>query len=332
MSLLIASASDAAELLLIDVRGGSFHLDGRIALPSPPQVTVAHPLVRVAYAASWAPYGGVVAIDFAEGAPRLMGPPHRTGGRTPCSLAVDPSGRTLCVADYDGEIATFALDRSGAIDGKVGALTLPGSGADAERQRSTHPHHLHFEPEAAHVVVVDLGADRVRRLPFDSGTQRLHAPAVDSGRAPAGAGPRSAAPVGDGRLIVANELDATVSMFDLRGDGYHHLAAADVSRRGADRDYPSDIAVTPDGMFAFVADRGADVIAVFRIGRVLERVAEVASGAWPMSLAMEDHVLYCASRDAGLVRSWRGDAASGALMHSGDYPVPSPVNVASVPW
>lgn len=332
MSLLIASAGDPGELLLADVSDGAFRIDARVSLPHPPQAMVAHPRTPVAYAASWMPDGEVIAIDFAPPAPHRIGPPQRTGAHTPCSLAVDSSGRTLCVADYDGGITTFALDRSGAIIRRTGSLTVPGSGPDAERQSGSHPHHVHFEAEDSHVVMIDLGADRVYTLPFDARTRRVQAPAIDSGHAPTGAGPRTAAPIGDGRLVVTHELDATVGLYGRTDHGYRVLGTDAVSLRTGDRDYPSDVVVSADGAFAFVADRVADTIVVFRIGSRLERVAQVDSGAWPMSLAIVGDALYCASRDDDAVRSWRVDAASGALTKGGTLRVASPVSVESVRW
>ena len=139
-----------------------------------------------------------------------------SGGEHPCHLLAD--GDLLYVANYgDGALGVLPLAPDGSFATSAPQV-LPGSGSgpDAERQRGPHAHFVVRAP-GGHVLVVDLGADRIRRYVRVAGGLE---PAGVAATLPPGTGPRHLAfegwfSYGDeqdgGRFAyVTGELDATV--------------------------------------------------------------------------------------------------------------------------
>jgi 6-phosphogluconolactonase len=69
-----------------------------------------------------------------------------SGGKGPCHLAIDASGRTLAVANYGGgSFATIRLDADGK-PGEIISLEKPtGSGSNKNRQEAAHAHGVYFD-------------------------------------------------------------------------------------------------------------------------------------------------------------------------------------------
>ncbi len=164
-----------------------------------------------------------------------------TGGAAPCHLALDPAGRCVLTANYNGgSVSVLPVEQ----DGRVGPLTQlvqhTGAGPHPIRQRSPHPHGVYFDRTGRALLVPDLGTDRVHvyRFSAEQGTlmsydtpeshpERSAAETSASSAEPSkdwaalhpGAGPRRLALHPNGRWVYCiNELDITVSLLTFDPD------------------------------------------------------------------------------------------------------------------
>ena len=190
-----------------------------------------------------------------------------TGGKGACHLAIDPSGKTVAVANYgDGRISTMRLDELGVPVETVSVMVNRGSGPNQARQEGPHAHGVYFMPEPYSLLLVpDLGLDKVLVYPFDAATSKLGAPRPPLLTAP-GSGPRHLAFSPDWQhLYVIRELDSAVQAVNTGKDHFSALGAfSTLPADFAGTNTAAEIEVSADGRFVYASNRGHDSIAVFR--------------------------------------------------------------------
>lgn len=228
-----------------------------------------------------------------------------SGGDWPCHLVFDPAGDLLAVANYGSGTARL-IPR-----GPDGALRAPGpiarhsgAGPNAQRQEGPHAHSAIFTPDGAHMIVADLGIDRLVVYAYDAAgalTPR------GEGVVHAGAGPRHMAWHPGGQLLyVANELDSTVSSFS------YDPASAALAERGwlstlppdAPHSQVADIHLDAAGERLYVSNRGHNSIAVFDVaadGALSLRAIRPCGGDWPRNFAVspDGRYLVVANQNSG---------------------------------
>lgn len=249
-----------------------------------------------------------------------------SGGGEPCHLAVDPSGSFLLTTNYSS--STLMVRR--LVDGLPGEITdlvsIPGSGPVAERQESSHFHQAVRRPTENVWVVCDLGADELHGFELDPASGAMRRLPLWSAPAPAGAGPRHAAFHPEG-LLVSDELSSTVSWY-ANDDGQLTWIRSIPSTLGTtEGNYPSEIVLSEDGRFAYIANRGRDTIGMVSVSAgELTLTGEVpAGGRWPRHLLLRGDRLYCALQDSDAVTTFSVDCETGALAQlPGSIPVPRP--------
>jgi 6-phosphogluconolactonase (cycloisomerase 2 family) len=307
---------------------------GPVTPVSGPSWLAADPTGRYLYATNERPDGAVSAFAIGrDGRLTPVGPAggRPTGGADPCHLTVDPTGRWLLVANYtSGGVTLYPIGADGA-PGEGTVVTLDGTpGPDADRQDGSHTHQARFVPGTDLVLVNDLGLDGTYAFHLIggqlTGADGAPGPAGVTHLAP-GTGPRHLAFTGE-LVHVAGELDSTVTSYRLVDGaltGPVSTVPASGGKRGV-RNYPSEIATSPDGRFGYVANRGEDTVAVFAVSADgLGPVAELPTGGeWPRHLLLVGDFLYVANQNSGTVAVFARDAATGGLTPAGTVEVPSP--------
>jgi len=231
---------------------------------------------------------------------------HALPGAGSCSIArVD--ARLVIAQFFSGTVVV--LDTSTAPETPPRVCHLRGSGPEAGKQDSPHPHHV--LPGGAETLVTDFGADRIWRI--DPASATVQGEIV----LPAGSGPRHTVRLSDQQLAVTGELDCTLLRVQLPGEEV--VSAATTRRVLVERIYPSDLAVHRSGR-VIVANRQAGTLGVIDPdANVL--VAEVdALGAWPLNLEMIGDALFVTQRDDDAVQSF--DVSRDA---------PTPMNRIAIP-
>ncbi|RIQ18985.1 lactonase family protein [Jiangella rhizosphaerae] len=314
-----------------DPRTGELTSVGPPAPAEAPTFLAGGPDGRVLYALDGWERSGVRAFGIAaSGALRDLGR-RPAGGAVPCHLAVAPDGRHVLATHYgSGSVSVHRVGRGGRLAERTDLVSLEGSGPDAERQDAAHPHHVHVAPDGT-VRVTDLGADAVRAFRLRHG--RLVPGPVTPARP--GSGPRHLAEHPDGRLFVANELDSTVSVFvaTAAGDLRERATMPATIAPPRERSYPSEIVVSPDGRFVYVANRGANTVTTFGVtAGALEPVAETGvEGEWPRHIARIGDHLYAANERSDSVAIFAVDPRRGVPEFTGRLvDVASPACVVAV--
>jgi 6-phosphogluconolactonase (cycloisomerase 2 family) len=241
------------------------------------------------------------------------------GGSNPVDTAFDPSERFLVVANYGtGSVAVVSVEDDGRLGAVVQSVTLNGTpGPDPKEQSSSHPHAVIFDPSGQFVVVPDKGFDRTYFFRFADG--RLE----DCGSAASapGAAPRHTVfhpslPV----LYVNNELDSTVTVFDwVRGRVTEKQVIRTLAEDFVGKNTTAEIAVSADGRFLYVSNRGQDSIVRFDIdagtGLLTRREFVLTGGKRPRFFTFDPsgERIYAGNQDSDTVTGFSVDRATGRL-------------------
>lgn len=290
------------------------------------------------YAVSEAP---TLAVGFAVDASGKLTPletPPLSGGKAASHIAVDHTGRALCVAHYgDGLVATLPIRPDGSL-GQPRAIRHEGRGFDPKRQTSPHPHSVTISPDNRFALVCDLGLDKIFSYALEPAAAQL-----TPGQPPfiitaPGAGPRHAAFSPDGcHVYVINEMGGTLSAYayDAACGSLSHLSTQSTLPAAFTGDNTTaEVRVHPSGRFVYGSNRGHDSIAVFarnpQTGGLVPLEIVPCGGEHPRNFALspDGAWLVCAHMNSDTLTVFRVDPSSGRLARiGGTVRVPMPVCV-----
>jgi 6-phosphogluconolactonase len=280
-----------------------------------------HPNKHTLYALSETRPGRVTAytLEPTTGELRLKNDQVLSGTYT-CHLSVDPMGRMLFAASYgSGHVHLLPLTPDGALLPEAACIHHEGHGARPDRQEGPHAHCTVPHPQQPYLFAADLGVDRVFVYRIDRQKARLEYHGQVA--LPDGAGPRHIAIHPNGRfLYVINELNSTVTglLFDPEKGlltAIHTQSTIPASHNG--ENYPSEVALSPDGRFLYGANRGHNSLSVFQIeeatGRLLPRGHISVEGDWPRHFAIspDGRWLVVANQKSNNVVFFRLDQETG---------------------
>ena len=255
---------------------------------------------------------------------------------------MDAEGRNVVVANYTGgSVAVLPIDVGGRLQPVVRVLRLTGSGPNASRQQAPHAHGVFFDPSKKFLLTADLGADRILVERFDATAGALEPNDPEGVALPPGSGPRHLAFHPSGRFLYAiNELFCTVAAF--RWDPEHGrlapLRTVSALPDGFSGDNKSaEIALSPDGRFLYVSNRGDDALMVFAVGpdgRLAPAGRVPAGGRTPRHFAIDPsgRWLLVANQDSSSIVVFRIDPTTGLPCRVGEpIIVPEPGCVVFAP-
>ena len=139
-----------------------------------------------------------------------------TGGKGPCYVGVDHSGKDLLIANYgNGVVSCVPVGDDGQLAPASAVIQLEGSGPNPKRQDGPHAHSFWLSPDNRFALAVDLGIDKVMVYKFDPEKGSLTPNNPPSASITPGAGPRHLAFHPNGKFVyVITELSNTVVLFD----------------------------------------------------------------------------------------------------------------------
>ncbi|WP_406005399.1 lactonase family protein [Streptomyces sp. NBC_00637] len=306
---------------------------GTITGVQDPSYLAVHPDGGTLYAVDEGTRGAVTAVRLSD--EKVLGS-RPTGGANTCHLSVHPGGRWLLSADYgSGSVAVHPIDASGALGERTDRVThsrpAPRSG-----QQGPRAHQFISAPDGGHVLAVDFGTDTVYSYRLDERAGTLTEVAQAHTRA--GAGPRHLTFHPGGRYAyLADEADDTVAVCAYEPtSGRLTIGRPQSTGAKADTNYPAQLAVTPDGAYAFLANRGDDTLARYAVeadGARLRLLGTVpVGGDFPRQIALspDGGLLFAANQRSGTVSVFRVGAGDGTLRLAGE-PFASPVAVCALP-
>ncbi len=246
-----------------------------------------------------------------------------TNGRNPVHLSFDPSNRFLIVANHvTSTLAVLRRQEDGRLDSVENLTTIEGEiGPHRIEQPFAKPHQVEFDPSGNWIAVPDKGLDKILVYRLDHASGMLTEVAACQSRE--GAGPRHIAFHPQGRLAyVINELDSTVAAYRFDPatgsiEPFQILSSLADSFTGNSRG--AEIAVSDDGRFVYVSNRGSDTIAAFSIGeegRMTPLGSWATAGRTPRFFAVlpEGRILLIANEDTDTITACSIDKATGHLL------------------
>lgn len=313
--------------------------DGSVALAAEtdnPSFLASHPSLPVIYSVNESgdfQQGGGAVSAFRITSDRRLAAINQVAslGADPCHLFVDPAGRFLVVANYNGgSFTVLELGDNGRLGGVVSHVQHTGRSVNPVRQTAAHVHSTRLLDN--HLVVADLGIDCLMVYPVDESGYVDEATGKRISARP-GAGPRHTAISADRRCVyLINELDSTVSRFRVT-DGLLSVVGDPVATlpiESARASITAEVAATRDGKWLIASNRGHDSLTCFRVAdEALDRVCNVSSGGGhPRHFAVVGDEVIVANRDSDQLVWFSLNRHSGALEATGRrVSVPTPVFV-----
>ncbi|KAI0048625.1 putative isomerase YbhE [Auriscalpium vulgare] len=206
--ILVASYTDAIATLRFDSTARELKLVSTVQVGHHPSWIVTHPDdPSLVFTGLEQADGRILALKYdAEGRGTVVGS-ISSGGADPASLLA--ADGTLFIGNYSsGSLVVTPLSASPPYFSDAASVStqFSGTGPDASRQESSHPHQVVFVPGREELLVPDLGADKTWRLLKQGGvwTVKGHVEYEP------GSGPRHVV-FNDGILYTLNELKSTIS-------------------------------------------------------------------------------------------------------------------------
>jgi 6-phosphogluconolactonase len=281
------------------------------------------------------------AVDSATGRLALINQ-QPSGGRGPCHLVLDPTGRNLLVANYgSGSVSVIRVEADGRLGPATAKIQHTGRSVHPQRQTGPHAHCVTLDPTNRFAFVCDLGLDQVLIYRFDPdrGTLAPAEPAFATLKP--GAGPRHMAFGPEGRFAyVLNELDSTITVFAHDGAGrLQEVESVPTLPPYFDgRNSTAEIAVLPNGKYLFASNRGFNSVAQFEIdpasGRLRYVEEQATGGKTPRHFGIDPNSRHLAvgNQDSNTILICRIDEATGRLKPSGVLAeAPSPACIVFLP-
>ena len=213
-------------------------------------------------------------------------------GSSACHVSVLPDGR-VAVANYSKPaqgpakgVAIYETDEEGRLKPALHKLAHDGQlGPRTDRQETSHAHCALPSPDGRHLMVCDLGLDRVIAYRVDAGVARDFEYAATPG-----VGPRHAAFSPTGALLyVVNELTPGVTVLRVGADGFTREQELPIDAPGTTgQNWGAEIRVSPDGRHVYASNRVADTISGFAVrpDGLLDFIETVpCGGAWPRNFS-----------------------------------------------
>ncbi len=265
-----------------------------------------------------------------------------SGGAGPCNINFDVSGKSVLVADYDaGSAATFRVLADGKVSEAVAHEQYSGHGPNPDRQTSPHAHCATAAPGNRHVLINDLGLDKIHVYKFDPTTAKLTPNDPPAYEATPDSGPRSFVFHPNGKFAYStNELSNTVDVLAwnaARGTLKRIQNLPTAANPTDAKNTVASVVVDREGRSLYVSNRGPEnSIAHFRIEPVsgelkfLERVD--SGGKVPRHFALDptERWLVVAHQGSNNLVVFKRDLGGGLTNTGRSYPIDMPTCVLFV--
>jgi 6-phosphogluconolactonase len=244
----------------------------RFALQTPaPAFFVIHPDGRHIYSCNSGNTASVSAylFDPATSILKLVNT-KPSGGGDPSYISLDPDGRHVLVANYQGgSLSVFAIQQDGSLGDRTAFIQNTGHGVNPTRQTQPHAHSIRVDPTGHFALAPDLGLDKVFVFRYDARAGSLTPNDPPFAATPPGSGPRHLTFHPNGRWVyVIHEITGIITQFDWDSEKglltpLQTISAVPADFKGINTS--AEIAIHPNGRFLYATDRGPNCLAVFAI-------------------------------------------------------------------
>lgn len=206
-----------------------------------------------------------------------------TFGDAPCYISLSPDEKFLVVGNYSGgNFSAYKLEAGNL--SHIQTIQHEGQSINAARQEKAHVHSTVFHPNGHHLLVGDLGTDKIHLYDFNPGYAVPFQPAPNPYLEVSGAaGPRHLIVHPDGKVVyLIHELTAEVGVYGFYEGKMELMQTASLT----DREFigavgAAELRFSPDTKFLYASNRGdANDITTFEIDQEgkLNFVERIKSG------------------------------------------------------
>lgn len=215
-------------------------------------------------------------------------------GSSASYLSIDATGNNLLSAHYGrGVVRVNPILPDGTVGAATANVQHSGSSVNEKRQNQAHPHAAVLSLDNQYVFVPDLGLDQIKAYSFDADKGTLTAePKLDVTTLP-GFGPRHLIFHPSGKFAFCG-MEMGNSLVSYRyADGQLSKVGdyLTVPERMKGESSTSEVRVHPNGKFVYIANRGNDTIAVFKLDETtgtLERIQlQILRGNIPRNFGID---------------------------------------------
>jgi 6-phosphogluconolactonase len=276
------------------------------------------------------------AIDPKTGALKQTGQVS-SGGAGPVYISVDDTGHSAFVANFPGgTVASYRIQSDGTLSQPIDRIDFNDHkkfgalGPNSARQSSAHPHSTIISPDNRFLLVCDLGTDHITVFLIHPDTGHLSDPRPFTNDHP-GSGPCNVAFHPNGRWVYGiNEIDSTLDHYLWTATRFSEtpqglLVNTNTPVKTTAPDFPADkntaaeLAISSDGLFLYVSNRGEDSLVVFSIGLKNGKLTPIqrisCGGKTPRHFTLDPTTqwLLCGNQDSATITIFRRDTATGKL-------------------
>ncbi len=228
--------------------------------------------------------GGNVIVFNRSGAGKKLTPIDTipSYGDHPCYLALSPKEDFLVVGNYTGgSLSIFRVNSESNFE-YLQTIQHEGKSINEARQEKAHVHSTVFSPDGKHLLVADLGTDKIYVYHFDP-TQIIPLTLATEYLVTPGDGPRHLvfSPSGN-EILVVQEMTATLEILSIDNGVItpkQRLSLLSEGFTGAVG--AAEVRFSPDGKNTYVSNRGdANTISVFGKSNSgeYEKIQQISSG------------------------------------------------------
>jgi 6-phosphogluconolactonase len=259
-----------------------------------------------------------------------------SGGKHPCYVTVDKTGKWVVVANYSsGSAALFPVNKDGSLGAAKQVLQDEGNGPNKDRQEGPHVHSTVLSPDNKFLFTPDLGTDKVMIYQFDNVKGKLAASTPAYAQSLPGSGPRHFDFHPNKKYAyLMEEMSGTVSVFKYSPGKLkviQRISALPADFNGVIGS--ADIHVSADGRFLYCSNRGeSNSIAIFSIDSVTGKITIVEHqstlGKTPRNFNFDPtgNFLLVANQNSDDIIIFKIDKKTGLLTDTGKrIDVPNPV-------
>ncbi len=294
---------------------------------------------KYVYSCIESPEGGVASFSVeADGTLKKISDAE-SGGKVPCFISVDATGRNVLCANYTGgNISRFVSDSETArLQGPMAVIDFEPRQNEGGKQDKPHAHCIMPDTANSFVLATDLGTDKVMIYRLDplKGLVPTDSP---SATLKTGSGPRHFTFSKDGKFVyVINEYGNSVVVFSYDNVEGTLKEVQVVPTLPADynaKSFCAHVLVHPSGKFLYGSNRGHDSIAAFKIDEAtgkLELIGHTPTGGkWPRNFNIDPSgkFLIAANQNTDNLVVFKIDTETGGLTPTGQtVAIPAPVCV-----
>ena len=317
---------------------------GQVAETINPAYVTATPDGKYLYAVNWqtpdadksADTVSAFAIDSKTGKLTFLNKAP-AGGALPNEVLVAPGGKAVMVVDYGFTFKDRNVEQNNSgftvlpilPGGKLGEPIYKdhhtGPALSPKQTNGAHTHGIAFSKDGKYVFVAELGLDRVYTYNFDASKPSatpFNPPYVNTH---AGAGPRRLVLSPGGNFLYVNhETDSKISVFAVDGGHLKEVQQISTLPPGfGGRNTTAEIAISRDGKFVYVSNRGDDSVVVYGVdpakGTLTFSQRAPSLGKSPRNITIDPTgaYLFAANQNSNNITVFKRDPSSGSLTPTG---------------